>query len=70
MPPEREAWDYEVYARCYTEIARERGGWEFDPGGPSSEKLQGWYELTSVWDSLRDFALTRFQLDQELEHTS
>ncbi len=66
VTPEREAWDYEAFARCYTDIARQRGGWEFDRGGPSPEKLQHWYESTTLWDSLCDFALTRYQLDQEI----
>ena len=63
---EREAWDFKAFVRHYNEIARERSGWEFDPGGPSPEKLRAWYEGTSLWSSLRDFANTRFQLDQEV----
>ena len=65
MPAEREAWDFEAYVRCYTQIARQRGGWVFDPDGPSPEKLQGWYESV-LWESICDFALTRYQLDQEI----
>lgn len=33
MDREREPWDFEAFARHYTEIARQRGGWEFDPLG-------------------------------------
>ncbi len=62
----REPWDYEVFIRRYNEIARERTGWDFDRSGPSAEKLRGWYESTTLWTSLSDFALTRFQLDQEI----
>ena len=65
MPGEREPWDYEVFLRCYNAIARERSGWNFDPLGRDPEKLRGWYE-SAVWDSIQDFALTRYQLDQEI----
>ena len=65
--PEREAWDYEIFVRHYNERAHERGGWEYDfpRSGPSPEKLRGYYE-SPIWDSLRDFALTRYELDQEV----
>lgn len=62
----REPWDYEAFVRCYDEIAREHGGWMFDRAGPGPEKLRGWYESTSLWLSLCDFARTRFQLDQQM----
>lgn len=65
MVREREPWDHEAYARHYAEIARQRGGWQFDADGPSPEKLRGWYESV-LFDSLYDFALTRYQLDQEI----
>ena len=64
--PERESWDYEQFVRHYNEIARERGGWNYDRDGPSPEKLQSWYDVGPIWSSLRDFALTRYQLDQEI----
>lgn len=62
----REGWDYEAFVRAYNEIAREHGGWDFDRGGPTEAQLRGWYESTSLWTSLRDFARTRFQLDQQV----
>jgi len=65
MPAEREPWDHETFLRCYNAIARERGGWNFEPVGREPEKLRAWYEI-GIWDSIRDFALTRFQLDQEM----
>jgi len=64
--PEREAWDYEAFIRCYNEVARQHCGWDFDRLGPSPEKLRGWYESTTLWSSLCDFARTRFQLDQQI----
>lgn len=64
--PAREAWDYEKFVRHYNEIASEYGGWMFDPGGPSPETLQAWYEGAPIWDSLRDFARIRFQFDQQM----
>ena len=66
--PEREAWDYDVFVRHYNAFAHARGGWEYDfpTSGPSPEKLRGWYEPASIHDDLRDFALTRYQLDQEV----
>jgi len=64
-PPPAEAWDYDAFVRHYDEIARERGGWVW-PGEISAEKLQGWYGVGSVWTGLRDFARSRYQLDQEL----
>jgi hypothetical protein len=65
VPVAGEPWDYEAFLRSYNAIARERGSWEFDPLGRGPEKLRGWYD-TGVWDSLYEFALTRFQLDQEI----
>jgi len=62
----REPWDYEAFVRCYDAIALERSGWKFDRSGPSPENLRGWYDSTGMWDSLCDFALTRFQLDQQI----
>ena len=64
---EGEAWDYEAFVRHYNGFAHERGGWEYDfpRSGPSPEKLRGYYE-SPIWDSVRDFALTRYQLDQEI----
>ena len=64
--PEREPWDFEVFVRHYDEVARECSGWMFDRGGPTPEKLRGWYESTTLWTSLLDFARTRFQLDQQV----
>lgn len=61
-----EPWDYDAFVRHYNEIAREHGGWEFDPGGPSPTKLRGWYEVAGLWSSLRDFAHVRFELDQQI----
>jgi hypothetical protein len=66
VAPEREAWDYDVFVRRYNETARQRGGWDFDPTGREPEKLCGWYESSPLWSSLADFALTRYQLDQEI----
>ncbi|HET7699733.1 MAG TPA: hypothetical protein VFM06_02565 [Candidatus Limnocylindria bacterium] len=63
---EREAWDYDVFVRHYDEIASELGGWMFDREGPSPEKLREWYETAPIWETLRDFARTRFQLDQQM----
>ena len=62
-PPE--PWNFELFVRHYNEIAKERGGWVW-PGEISAEKLQGWYGGAPLWDGLRDFALTRYQLDQEI----
>jgi hypothetical protein len=64
--PDREPWDLDAFVRHYDELAREFGGWSFDRSGPSPEQLQQWYESTAMWDSLRDFARTRFQLDQQV----
>lgn len=61
----REPWDYDLFVRHYNEIAKERGGWVW-PKEISAEKLQGWYVDGSIWAGLRDFALTRYQLDQEV----
>ena len=67
MTAGREAWDFEQFVRHYNEVAGERSGWMFDRGGAlTEEKLRGWYESTSLWSSLLDFAQTRFQLDQEV----
>ncbi len=63
---QREPWDFEVFVRHYNEIARDHSGWEFDRSGPSPEKLRAWYEATTLWSSLRDFARVRFQLDQQI----
>jgi hypothetical protein len=62
---EKEPWDFEAFVRAYNAIAKERGGWVW-PGEINPEKLRGWYEPTSLWDSLRDFAETRYELDQEI----
>lgn len=64
----REAWDYEAFVRHYDAIAAEHGGWRFDrAGGPSPEKLEGWYRTGSaLFDSLHEFARVRFQLDQQV----
>lgn len=61
----REPWNFALFVRHYNEIARERGGWIW-PDEISPEKLQGWYEPTTLWKDLRDFALTRYQMDQEI----
>jgi hypothetical protein len=61
----REAWDYAAFVRHYNEIAREFGGWNFDPTYLPEEKLRGYYE-SPIFDSLRDFARVRFQLDQQM----
>jgi len=62
---EREVWNFEAFARAYNAIAKERGGWVW-PGEISPEKLRAWYGSPPIWNSLRDFALTRYQLDQEI----
>ena len=61
---EKEVWGLEAFVRAYNAIAKERGGWVW-PGEISPEKLRAWYE-SPIWDSLRDFAVTRYQLDQEI----
>jgi hypothetical protein len=48
----REPWDFEAFVRYYNEIAREHSGWNFDPSGPSPEKLRAWYEDSTLWSSL------------------
>ncbi len=63
--PPREAWDYDAFVRHYNEFAREFGGWNFDATGMSEEKLRGYYD-SQLFDDLRDFARTRFQLDQQM----
>ena len=61
---DREPWNHDAFVRAYNEHAREFGGWQWDPGGPSEDKLREWYD-SAIWDSLADFARTRFQLDQQ-----
>ena len=62
----QEAWSFEEFVRAYDELAHEFGGWEFDRGGPTPEQLRAWYEAAPLWTSVRDFARTRFQLDQQV----
>ncbi|MEP7003956.1 MAG: hypothetical protein ABI888_05390 [Chloroflexota bacterium] len=64
--PGREPWDYDAFIRHYNTFARERTGWVYDQSSPSAEKLRGWYESSALWDSLLDFAETRYQLDQQV----
>lgn len=61
-----EPWDYEAFVRHYNEFAREFSGYDFDPTGMPEEKLRGYYEAAPLWESPRDFAHTRFQLDQQI----
>ena len=61
----REPWDFDRFVAHYNEIARERGGWVW-PGEIAAEKLQGWYGSGAVWNGLREFALARYELDQEV----
>ncbi len=61
----REPWDYVRFVAHYDEIARAKGGWVW-PGEIDAAKLQGWYVAGGLWSGLRDFALTRYQLDQEV----
>ncbi len=65
--PEREAWDYEAFIRHYNDLAHKHGGWEFDRNGYTPEpKLRAWYEESALYDSLLDFARTRFELEQQV----
>lgn len=66
MDAPQEPWDFDAFVRHYDEIARESAGWRFD-GSLPEEKLRGWYEAAgTLWMSLRDFAKTRFDLDQRV----
>jgi hypothetical protein len=66
MKEGREPWNFDAFVRHYNEIAAASSGWRFD-GDISEEKLREWYEgAGSLWDSLRDFAKTRFELDQRM----
>jgi len=61
----REPWDYEAFVRHYNAFAREASGYNFDfASAPPAETLRHYYE-SPIWDSLRDFARTRFQMDQQ-----
>jgi hypothetical protein len=63
----REPWDFAAFLRHYDELARAHTGWVYDASSPDAEKLKGWwYESTTLFDSLQDFARIRFQLDQQL----
>ena len=67
MTAECEPWDFQRFVRHYDDVAAARSGWRFDRGGALTEaKLRDWYESTTLWTSLLDFAQTRFQLDQEM----
>jgi hypothetical protein len=63
--PPAEPWDFDVFVRHYNEIAKERGGWVW-PSEIGPDKLRSWYAGGSIWTDLRDFARTRYQLDQEV----
>ncbi len=65
-PFEPEPWDYEAFVRHYNELARESGGYDFDRASMPEEKLRHYYESASIRESPRDFARTRFQLDQQI----
>lgn len=56
--PEREPWDFAAFVQHYNEIAREHSGWVYDASSPGAEKLRHWYESTTLFDSLWDFART------------
>ena len=61
----QEPWNFRLFVRHYNEIAKARGGWIW-PGEIRAKKLRGWYEEAGLWKRLRTFALTRYQLDQEI----
>lgn len=65
-PAAREPWDFGAFMRAYNGHADEFGGWHFDVDGVSQEELRRSYETTALWDSVADFARTRFQLDQQI----
>ena len=61
----REAWDYEAFVRHYNAFARKFGGYNFDRASVPADKLRHYYE-SPIYESLRDFARTIFQTDQQM----
>jgi hypothetical protein len=61
---DREPWDFDAFVRAYNARADEFGGWHWDGSVPPAT-LRKHYEGAPIWPTVREFALTRFQCDQE-----
>ena len=63
-PKQQQSWDYLEFVRCYNQIADEHRGYHFREDITNPEEQKMYYEFMRS-PTIRDYALSTFQLDQQ-----